>query len=457
MNPLPCSDQKKLTEIPVVPGDCGSWVIDPVTGDIYGIIIATAPEAQESYMIPAYQVYSSIQSRLPRGTAAEFAEIQKKKQALSQDAADIVSEASDMVGAGRGTHGIKRRHSEESDCQEPVLASVTERGECSIPNSLQFPIGPGSARPIPSSVAQLLDQDSAVFDDDHVAANTLRQLLREAQGEVRLSDRMEDSMEDTKKTLLDLLSAVFDDDVAASALRQLLRDARGEVHPSERMEHSMEDVNKPVWDLLRSPATSDTQLRSIGDEENKAIGGGPEVSFFDLASPSQGENEPIVTGDMDRLFAQKRLFANGEKPIHQISTSVEPEPPTSSFEPGERHISASTVTVMDSSTSTICRSCRTTTTPLWRRGDDGALLCNDCGMRETRLIEDTSLTTTLKPTKSSAHIMSQENTDQARSRIGASPRTISTLDHNRSSSASDAMSLTAHCGSMGTLGLIRNS
>jgi hypothetical protein len=352
-----------------VPGDCGSWVIDPITGDIYGIIIATAPEAQESYMIPAYQVYGSIQSRLPRGTAAEFAETQKEKQ------------ASDMMGAGRGTHGIKRRHSAESDFQEPVLTSVTERSECSIQNLLPVPIGLGSAPSIPSSVAQLLDLDSAVFDDDHVAANTLRQLLREARGEVR---------------------------------------------PSERMEDSMEDANKPVWDLVQSPATSDTQLRSIGDEENKAIGGGPEISFFGLASPSQGENEPIVTdskGDMDKPPAQKRLSANGGKPIHQISASVEPEPPASSFGSGERHISAPTVTVMDSST--ICRSCRTTTTPLWRRGDDGALLCNDCGMRETRLIEDTSLTTILESTKSSAHVVSQEKTDQARSRISAGPQIIS--------------------------------
>jgi hypothetical protein len=55
-----------------VPGDSGSWVIDPITGSIYGMIIATAPEAQESYMIPAYLVYESINSRLPRGTTIEF-------------------------------------------------------------------------------------------------------------------------------------------------------------------------------------------------------------------------------------------------------------------------------------------------------------------------------------------------------------------------------------------------
>jgi hypothetical protein len=55
-----------------VAGDCGSWVIDPITGDIYGIVIATAPEAQESYMLPAYQVYDSIKSKLPQGTKVGF-------------------------------------------------------------------------------------------------------------------------------------------------------------------------------------------------------------------------------------------------------------------------------------------------------------------------------------------------------------------------------------------------
>src|SRR5947209_15005021 len=55
-----------------LPGDCGSWVIDPTTGDIYGIIIATAPGAQESYVLPAYQVYDSIKSKLPPDTVVEF-------------------------------------------------------------------------------------------------------------------------------------------------------------------------------------------------------------------------------------------------------------------------------------------------------------------------------------------------------------------------------------------------
>ena len=55
-----------------MPGDCGSWVIDPVSGNIYGMIIATAPEVQESYMIPAYQVHDSIKSRLPTATTVGF-------------------------------------------------------------------------------------------------------------------------------------------------------------------------------------------------------------------------------------------------------------------------------------------------------------------------------------------------------------------------------------------------
>ena len=47
-------------------------MIDPVSGNIYGMIVATAPEVQESYMIPAYQVYDSIKSRLPAATTVGF-------------------------------------------------------------------------------------------------------------------------------------------------------------------------------------------------------------------------------------------------------------------------------------------------------------------------------------------------------------------------------------------------
>lgn len=55
-----------------MPGDCGSWVINPTDGSVYGIIIATAPEAHESYLIPASKVFDSIKSKLPPSTSVEF-------------------------------------------------------------------------------------------------------------------------------------------------------------------------------------------------------------------------------------------------------------------------------------------------------------------------------------------------------------------------------------------------
>jgi curved DNA-binding protein CbpA len=55
-----------------VPGDCGSWVINPIDGSLYGIIIATAPDARESYLIPACKMFDSIKSRLPASANIEF-------------------------------------------------------------------------------------------------------------------------------------------------------------------------------------------------------------------------------------------------------------------------------------------------------------------------------------------------------------------------------------------------
>ncbi len=47
-------------------------MIDPLNGNIYGMIIAAAPEARESYMIPAHKIYDSIKAMLPKGTAVGF-------------------------------------------------------------------------------------------------------------------------------------------------------------------------------------------------------------------------------------------------------------------------------------------------------------------------------------------------------------------------------------------------
>lgn len=47
-------------------------MIDPISGNIYGVIIAMAPEAQESYMLCASQVMDSIKEMMSIGTDVTF-------------------------------------------------------------------------------------------------------------------------------------------------------------------------------------------------------------------------------------------------------------------------------------------------------------------------------------------------------------------------------------------------
>lgn len=107
-----------------MPGDCGSWVIDPITGNIYGIIIATAPEAQESYMIPAYQVYNSIVSKLPVGTTVEFP--------ASNDAGNVVT---------TGSPGIPLLRSPPSSRTMDTPKPASLRNQAKMPLSTVAEIG----------------------------------------------------------------------------------------------------------------------------------------------------------------------------------------------------------------------------------------------------------------------------------------------------------------------------
>ena len=47
-----------------MPGDCGSWVVNADTGDIYGHIVAGDPVSGMAYVIPAYKVFADIERRL---------------------------------------------------------------------------------------------------------------------------------------------------------------------------------------------------------------------------------------------------------------------------------------------------------------------------------------------------------------------------------------------------------
>jgi hypothetical protein len=88
--------------------------------------------------------------------------------------------------ANRGDNGIKRSHSGRANFQEPSLTPITERSEWSTRNSvasLQIPGGiPGSAQSLPSpGIAQLLERDSPVHDDD-MTLTALMKLRRGAFG-----------------------------------------------------------------------------------------------------------------------------------------------------------------------------------------------------------------------------------------------------------------------------------
>jgi hypothetical protein len=43
-----------------VEGDCGAWVVDAATGDIFGHIVAGRPGSHQAYIIPAYKVMADI-------------------------------------------------------------------------------------------------------------------------------------------------------------------------------------------------------------------------------------------------------------------------------------------------------------------------------------------------------------------------------------------------------------
>jgi hypothetical protein len=45
-------------------GDCGSWVFDSKTGELYGHIVAGSPDTGIAYVIPANQVFKDIRNRL---------------------------------------------------------------------------------------------------------------------------------------------------------------------------------------------------------------------------------------------------------------------------------------------------------------------------------------------------------------------------------------------------------
>lgn len=48
----------------LAPGDCGAWVVDPGSGCLHGIVVASSQGLNVTYIIPAHRVLGDINQRL---------------------------------------------------------------------------------------------------------------------------------------------------------------------------------------------------------------------------------------------------------------------------------------------------------------------------------------------------------------------------------------------------------
>ena len=55
-----------------MPGDCGAWVLDSQNGDVFGMVVATSDELQESYCLPISTIFESILASRPGATTISF-------------------------------------------------------------------------------------------------------------------------------------------------------------------------------------------------------------------------------------------------------------------------------------------------------------------------------------------------------------------------------------------------
>ena len=65
-----------------MPGDCGSWVIDLTSGQVYGMLLASSARQNCSYCLSMSEIFESIKSTLAVGTPTIF---QTKERHLDQD------------------------------------------------------------------------------------------------------------------------------------------------------------------------------------------------------------------------------------------------------------------------------------------------------------------------------------------------------------------------------------
>ena len=306
-----------------MPGDSGSWVIDPVTGSMYGMIIATAPEAQESYMIPARQIYDSIKSKLPTGTAVLFPTTDATPVDRHVRSTPRQLESSVLAIEKRNQYSASPLHSRPSARSNskttfPFLEwySFDRRGEdWSVADRHMI-------RVAQAEIKKRLDHRKGEFFDMNAMNNLRREQINQLMWRrkvfwemipymrpVAASIKMVETRKSTEKhrdgrKVVEVLS--FDIIISFSAPRSPLI-----IHL--RSHWLADDISK-----VRLPVAV--------DEKDEDIGRQLPLRRIDRGSSEEQQNwHP--EGQMDDPFGQERLFTSEGKPIFpQTSTMILPPP-----------------------------------------------------------------------------------------------------------------------------------
>lgn len=81
-------------------GDCGSWIVDDETGDLYGHIVAGSPESSVAFMIPAL----AIQSEMKQHFGSDWTLPQNTLSSKVQDDIQPTKEAQMIMLASHESH-----------------------------------------------------------------------------------------------------------------------------------------------------------------------------------------------------------------------------------------------------------------------------------------------------------------------------------------------------------------
>lgn len=156
-------------------GDCGAWVLDADTGDLYGHITAGDPQTHDAYMLPAYKIFDDIKTS--QGTVPSLQlDIQDQQASNIQQGSNLVRSPSPQDSPNRlnarsqGSHRSSLRTGSLGYRPPPPPA-----GGSNTPFTLANPAAPNPAtarasqprvsfrgHPIPSPVSEITPGRSSV-------------------------------------------------------------------------------------------------------------------------------------------------------------------------------------------------------------------------------------------------------------------------------------------------------